>query len=80
MLPPGPLLTSDVYEWAPGGFFVVHSAFGKIGETAVGWAGDRTRCTVTMTDDGMTQVAHHESSADGVSWTPSMDVTLRKVA
>jgi hypothetical protein len=31
-----PILTSDVYEWAPGGFFVVHSAFGKIGETSVG--------------------------------------------
>jgi hypothetical protein len=108
------ILTSDVYEWAPGGFFVVHSAFGRIGETAVGgveiigvdgdayrstlydsfgnvhssrleiegnvlsWTADRTRCTVTMTDDGMTQVAHHESSADGASWSPSMDVTLRK--
>ena len=32
------------------------------------------------TDDGMTQVARHESTADGVSWTASMDVTLRKVA
>jgi hypothetical protein len=97
-IPPVPILTSDVYEWAPGGFFVVHSAFGKIGDTAVGgveiigvhrsrieidgdvirWTGDRTRCTVTMTGDGMTQVAHHESSADGVNWTASMDVTLRK--
>jgi hypothetical protein len=28
--------TSDVYEWVPGGFFVVHTAFGKIGETSVG--------------------------------------------
>ena len=44
------------------------------------WAGDRTRCTVTMTGDGMTQVARHESSAGGVNWTASMDVTLRKVA
>jgi hypothetical protein len=115
-IPSVPILTSDVYEWAPGGFFVVHSPFGKIGETSVGgvemigvdgeayrstfydsfgnlhhsrleiegdlfrWIGDRTRCTVTMTDKGMTQVAHHESSADGVSWTASMDVTLRKVA
>jgi hypothetical protein len=115
-IPSVPILTSDVYEWAPGGFFVVHSAFGKIGGTSVGgveiigvdgeayrstfydsfgnlhqsrleiegdllrWIGDRTRCTVTMTDNGMTQVAHHESSADGVSWTASMDVTLRKVA
>jgi hypothetical protein len=51
-IPSIPILTSDVYEWAPGGFFIVHSAFGKIGET----------------------------SADGVSWAASMDVTLRKVA
>jgi hypothetical protein len=115
-IPSIPILTSDVYEWAPGGFFVVHSAFGKIGDTSVGgveiigvdgdayssafydsfgnvhrsrleiagdelhWIGDRTRCTVTMTDGGRTQVAHHESSADGVSWTASMDVTLRKAA
>jgi hypothetical protein len=33
-----------------------------------------------LTDNGMTQVAHHESSVDGVSWAASMDVTLRKVA
>jgi hypothetical protein len=35
-VPSVPILTSDVYEWAPGGFFVLHSAFGRIGETAVG--------------------------------------------
>src|SRR5580692_4622168 len=88
-VPSVPILTSDVYEWVPGGFFVVHSAFGKIGETGVGgveiigvdgeayrstfydsfgnvhlsrleiegdvirWTGDRTRCTVTMSDEGM---------------------------
>ncbi len=111
-----PILTSDVYEWAPGGFFVVHSAFGMLGGTAVGgveiigvdgeaysstfydssgnvhrsrlqidgdvlsWTADRTRCTVTMTDNGMTQIARHESSTDGVTWTASMNVTLRKVA
>jgi len=22
---PVPILTSDVYEWSPGGFFIVHS-------------------------------------------------------
>lgn len=113
--PSVPILTSDVYEWAPGGFFVVHSAFGKIGGTSVGgvemigvdgdayrstfydsfgnvhhsrleiegdvlrWTGDRTRCTVTLTDGGATQRARHESSADGVSWSASMDVTLRKI-
>ena len=97
-------------------FFVVHEAFGRIGETSVGaveiigvdgaayrsafcnsfgnvhhsrleiagevlrWAGDRTRCTVTMAGGGMTQVVRHEASADGVNWTASMNVTLRKVA
>ena len=34
---PGPaIITSDVYEWAPGGFFIVHSAYGRIGEFGVG--------------------------------------------
>jgi hypothetical protein len=115
-IPSAAILTSDVYRWAPGGFFVVHSAYGKIGDASVGgveiigvdgdaycstlydsfgnvhrsrveidgevirWIGDRTRCTATITDGGITQVARHESSADGVGWTPSMDVTLRKVA
>jgi hypothetical protein len=113
--PSASILTSDVYEWAPGGFFIVHSAFGMIGDTPVGgvemigvdgdaysstfydsfgnvhrsrlqidgdvltWTADRTRCTATISDGGMTQVARHESSADGVNWAPSMDVTLRKI-
>src|ERR1700722_8938041 len=115
-VPSVPIRTSDVYEWVRGGFFVVHTAVGKIGDTSVGgvsiigvdgdayddtfydsfgnahrsrleidgdvhrWIGldGGTRCTVTMTDGGMTQVAHHESSVDGVTWTPSMDVVLRK--
>ena len=53
---------------------------GELEGNVLRWIGDRTRCTVTITGDGMTQVAHHESSTDGVSWTASMDVTLRKVA
>jgi hypothetical protein len=115
-VPSAPILTSDVYEWAPGGFFVVHSAYGRIGASSVGgveiigvtddaysstfcdsfgnvhtsrveidgdvirWLGERTRCTATITDRGMTQVAHHESSPDGVAWSASMEVTLRKIA
>lgn len=115
-VPSLPILTSDVYEWVPGGFFVVHSAYGKIGDNSVGgveiigvdgdgyrstlcdsfgnvhtsrmevdgevirWLGARTRCTATITDDGSTQVAHHEASADGTTWAPSMEVTLRKIA
>jgi hypothetical protein len=58
----------------------VHRSRLEIEGDMLRWIGDRTRCTVTAIDGGVTQVAHHESSADGVSWTPSMDVTLRKVA
>jgi hypothetical protein len=43
------------------------------------WLGERTRCTVTLTDEGRTQVAEHESSTDGAHWTASMAVTLRVV-
>ena len=33
----GPAITtSDVYEWAPGRFFIAHSAYGRIGEFGVG--------------------------------------------
>jgi Protein of unknown function (DUF1579) len=28
--------TSDVYEWMPGGFFVLHTAYGRIGDMDVG--------------------------------------------
>lgn len=30
------ILTSDVYEWAPGGFFVLHYAYGLIGQLSGG--------------------------------------------
>jgi hypothetical protein len=30
------ILTSDVYEWVPGGFFVLHSAYGRVGNIDVG--------------------------------------------
>src|SRR5215831_17762881 len=30
------ILASDVYEWAPGGRFVMHPAYGRIGQVGVG--------------------------------------------
>jgi hypothetical protein len=30
------ILASDVYEWAPGGRFVMHPAYGRIGQVRVG--------------------------------------------
>jgi Protein of unknown function (DUF1579) len=34
--PGSKIVASDVYEWAPGGFFVIHPAYGRIGEVDVG--------------------------------------------
>ena len=34
--PSVPIVTSDVYEWVPGRYFVIHSAYGMIGDTSVG--------------------------------------------
>lgn len=30
------IVTSDIYEWAPGGEFVIHTAYGRIGGVDVG--------------------------------------------
>jgi hypothetical protein len=30
------IVMSYVYEWAPGGFFVLHTAYGRIGDVGVG--------------------------------------------
>jgi hypothetical protein len=116
-VPSAEILTSDIHEWAPGGFVVIRSAYGLIGDIAVGaveiishdpaagcyraqlfdsqgntsvsqlseadgvwtWTGQRARCTATFSDDGTIQTAHHERSDDGLTWQPSMDVTLRKI-
>jgi hypothetical protein len=58
----------------------VHTSRVEIEEYAIRWVGESTRCTTTFTDGGMTQVAHHESSPDGVTWSASMEVALRKSA
>ena len=34
--PAVPIVASDVYEWAPGGHFLMHPAYGRIGSVAVG--------------------------------------------
>jgi Protein of unknown function (DUF1579) len=34
--PPVKILASDVYEWMPGGFFVLHTAYGRIDSMDVG--------------------------------------------
>ena len=114
---PSSIFASDIYEWAPGGRFVLHTAYGRIGDVGVGaleiigldesgeqftsysfdhegnalqesltydgrawkWVGEHARCTATLSSDGRTFVAKHESSEDGEHWSPSMTVTLRKI-
>jgi hypothetical protein len=34
------ILASDVYEWVPGGFFVPHTAYGRVGSIGVGGVDD----------------------------------------
>ena len=34
--PAAPIAASDIYEWAPGGFFILHTAYGTIGEQGAG--------------------------------------------
>lgn len=115
--PAVPIVASDVYQWAPGGHFVMHPAYGRIGSIGVGglevigydpatkqfrthffdsqgnvttqslshhdgawtWQGTNIRCKGKFDEDGKTLTAHHERSDDGVHWTPSMEVTLRKI-
>ncbi len=35
-MPSVPIFASDVYEWMPGRFFVLHTAYGRIGDIDVG--------------------------------------------
>jgi Protein of unknown function (DUF1579) len=109
--------TSDIYEWVAGGFFLFHTAYGRIGESDVGgveiigydpetkryltfffdskgnistqdlifddgkwtWSGEHARATGILSDDGQSMPTLHEWSDDGLTWRPSMDVTLWKV-
>ena len=57
----------------------VHFSRVEIDGDVIKWFAGRTRCVATITDSGMTQVAHHEVMVDGADWSASMDVTLRKV-
>jgi hypothetical protein len=52
---------------------------GNTPRDAITWLGDRTRCVVTITDEGSTQIAHHEVRDGTTGWSASMDVTLRKI-
>lgn len=66
--------TTDIYEWAPGGFFVVHTAFGLIGEQAVGGIeitgryNPEPRAFQTTFFDSQGNVTNEELFVDATTW------------
>ena len=78
------ITTSDVYDWAPGGFFIVHMAFGRAGSTAA--APSRSSATTTTTGrytshlyDSQGNVVVSSLVANGSTWTYQGDTTRSTV-
>lgn len=68
------ILTSDVYEWMPGGFFVLHTAYGRIGTMDVGGTEiigyDAASGTYRAHFfDSCGNLSEHEMTAQGNTWT-----------
>jgi hypothetical protein len=77
------ILASDLYEWMPGGYFVLHTAYGRIGDEDVG--GTEIIGYDPAANVYRTHFFDHrggimtERSDDGETWIPAMDITLTKV-
>ncbi len=68
------ILTSDVYEWMPGGFFVLHTAYGRIGDVGVGGTEimryDPTTGTYrSLLFDSQGNINEDELTVEGDTWT-----------
>ncbi len=78
------IITSDVYEWAPGGLFVLHTAYGRIGELdggaieMIGYDEASGRYTSHLFDS-QGDVSVHSLTARGDTWTYRGDVTRSTV-
>ncbi|SDO77221.1 Protein of unknown function [Streptomyces sp. cf386] len=78
------ITTSDVYAWAPGGFFIVHSAYGRIGEfdvggtEVIGWDESRGHYTSHFFDS-RGNVTVSSLTARGDTWTYQGDTTRSTV-
>jgi hypothetical protein len=78
------IVTSDVYEWAPGGFFVLHTAFGRIGDFGGGGVeiigyDDATDEYAAYFFDSAGNRSSHRLVADGDTWTYHGDTTRATV-
>lgn len=72
--PPVKILTSDMYEWVPGGFFILHTAYGRIGDRDVGGveiigydAASQTYRTHFFDSQG--NISSQELTSSGDTWT-----------
>jgi hypothetical protein len=82
---PGPkIVTSDVYEWAPRGLFVLHTAYGRIGDLdggAIEMIGydEASGHYTSHLYDSQGNVSVHSLTARGDTWTYRGDVTRSTV-
>lgn len=79
-----PIRTSDVYEWAPGGFFVLHTAYGCVGPFSggaieiIGYDEAAGRYTSHLFDS-QGNVVLSTLTAAGDTWTYQGDTTRATV-
>jgi hypothetical protein len=78
------ITTSDVYEWAPGGFFVVHTAYGQIGEMNVGGTeiigyDEESGDYISYFFDSQGNTSKSQLSVEGDTWTFHGDTTRATV-
>ena len=67
------ILTSDVYEWMPGGFFVLHTAYGRVGNIDVGGTeiisyDAASKQYRSHFFDSQGHISTHELTASGDTW------------
>lgn len=67
------IVTSDVYEWAPGRFHIVHSAYGQVAGNDVGGTeiinyDAESHCFRTVFFDSLGNTTMHHLIVDGDTW------------
>jgi catechol 2,3-dioxygenase-like lactoylglutathione lyase family enzyme len=78
------ITTSDVYEWVPGGFFVAHAAYGRVGDfgggavEVIGWD-DSSGEYRSHVFDSAGNVVVSRLVASGDTWTYYGDTTRATV-
>ena len=75
-MPAMKILTSDIYEWMPGGFFVLHTAYGRIGDQDVGGteiigydAGRKKYLSYFYNSQGNFTISDFTIQGDACTWT-----------